>query len=37
VTHSYPAAELADAELIVEGLHALTLTALDELCANHHA
>jgi beta-phosphoglucomutase len=37
VTSSYPAAELEGAELVVEGLGALTLTTLDELCANHHA
>ena len=37
VTNSYPAAELDGAELVVEGLGALTLAALDELCANHHA
>jgi hypothetical protein len=35
VTNSYPAAELGGAELIVDGLSALTLAALDELCANH--
>lgn len=35
VTNSYPAAELDGAELIVDGLSALTLAALDELCANH--
>jgi beta-phosphoglucomutase len=35
VTNTYSAAELRpDAELVVEGLHALTLDALDELCAN---
>ena len=33
VTNSYPAAELAGAELVVEGLKALTLPALDRLCA----
>jgi beta-phosphoglucomutase len=37
VTNSYPAAELEGAELVVDGLNALTLAALDELCANHHA
>ena len=37
VTNSYPAAELAGAELVVESLGALTLSALDALCANHHA
>jgi beta-phosphoglucomutase len=37
VTNSYPAAELAGAELVVDGLGALTLSALNELCANHHA
>lgn len=37
VTSSYPADELAGAELIVGGLNALTLSALDRLCANHHA
>jgi HAD superfamily hydrolase (TIGR01509 family) len=37
VTSSYPAAELQGAELVVEGLNALTLSALDALCANHHA
>ena len=37
VTSSYPAAELEGAELVVKGLNALTLTALDDLCANHHA
>ena len=31
VTNSYPARELAGAELVVEGLHALTLGALDRL------
>ena len=35
VTNSYPADELDGAELIVDGLGALTLAALDELCANH--
>ena len=35
VTNTYSAAELrADAELVVPGLHALTLDALDGLCAN---
>jgi beta-phosphoglucomutase len=35
VTNTYSAAELRpDAELVVEGLRALTLDALDELCAN---
>jgi beta-phosphoglucomutase len=35
VTNTYPAAELrADAELVVAGLHALTLDALDALCAD---
>jgi beta-phosphoglucomutase len=35
VTNTYSAAELAaDAELVVEGLHALTLDALDQLCAD---
>jgi len=33
VTSSYPEAELSGAELVVEGLRSLTLTALDELCA----
>jgi beta-phosphoglucomutase len=33
VTNSYPAAELAGAELVVDGLKALTLPALDRLCA----
>jgi hypothetical protein len=37
VTNSYPAAELDGAELVVDGLSALTLSALDRLCANHHA
>jgi beta-phosphoglucomutase len=37
VTNSYPAAELDGAELVVEGLNALTLATLDALCANHHA
>lgn len=35
VTNTYSAAELrADAELVVDGLHALTLDALDALCAD---
>jgi len=35
VTNTYTAAELrADAELVVDGLHALTLDALDALCAD---
>jgi len=34
VTSSYPAEELTDAELVVKGLGALTLPALDELCAS---
>ncbi len=35
VTNTYPATELrADAELVVEGLHTLTLDALDKLCAD---
>ena len=33
VTNSYPAHELTGAELVVEGLQALTLPALDRLCA----
>ena len=33
VTNSYPAHELAGAELVVEGLQSLTLPALDRLCA----
>ena len=37
VTNSYPAAELDGAELVVDGLSALTLSALEQLCANHHA
>ena len=37
VTNSYPAAELDGAELVVDGLSALTLSALERLCANHHA
>ena len=34
VTSSYPAEELSDAELVVAGLGALTLPALDQLCAS---
>jgi beta-phosphoglucomutase len=34
VTNSYPAGELAGAELVVDGLKALTLPALDRLCAS---
>jgi beta-phosphoglucomutase len=34
VTSSYRAEELTDAELVVKGLGALTLPALDELCAS---
>ena len=34
VTSSYPAAELTSAELVVKGLGALTLPALDKLCAS---
>jgi beta-phosphoglucomutase len=35
VTNTYPADELrADAELVVTGLHALSLEALDDLCAD---
>ena len=34
VTSSYPAAELSNAELVVAGLGALTLPALDRLCAS---
>jgi beta-phosphoglucomutase len=34
VTSSYPAEELTDAELVVNGLGSLTLPALDELCAS---
>jgi len=34
VTSSYPAEELSSAELVVKGLGALTLPALDELCAS---
>ena len=37
VTNSYPAHELGAAELIVDGLHALTLPDLDRLCSNGHA
>jgi beta-phosphoglucomutase len=37
VTTSYPAAELGDADLVVDGLGGLTMYALDQLCANHHA
>jgi beta-phosphoglucomutase len=33
VTNSYPAHELAGAELVVDGLQTLTLAALDRLCA----
>jgi beta-phosphoglucomutase len=33
VTNSYPAHELTGAELVVDGLKALTLPALDRLCA----
>ena len=33
VTNSYPANEIAGAELVVSGLEALTLSALDRLCA----
>ena len=33
VTNSYPADELAGAELVVSGLQALTIEALDRLCA----
>jgi HAD superfamily hydrolase (TIGR01509 family) len=33
VTSSYPAEELSDAELVVEGLRTLTLPALERLCA----
>ncbi|HLG59153.1 MAG TPA: HAD family phosphatase [Vicinamibacterales bacterium] len=33
VTNSYPAHELTGAELVVDGLRALTLPALDRLCA----
>jgi beta-phosphoglucomutase len=34
VTNSYSAGELSSAELVVNGLSALTLPALDKLCAN---
>ena len=35
MTNTYPEPELrADAELVVPGLHALTLAALDALCAD---
>jgi len=34
VTNSYPAGELTGAELVVSGLHTLTLEALDRLCAD---
>lgn len=34
VTSSYAASELTDAELVVDGLKALTLSALDRLCAS---
>jgi HAD superfamily hydrolase (TIGR01509 family) len=34
ITSSYTAAELSGAELVVEGLGALTLPALDQLCAS---
>jgi beta-phosphoglucomutase len=34
VTNSYPADELTGAELVVSGLHALTLEALDRLCGS---
>ena len=34
VTNSYSAGELASAELVVDGLSALTLPALDKLCAS---
>src|SRR5688572_23598415 len=34
VTSSYPAEELTNAELVVKGLGALTLPALDKLCAS---
>jgi beta-phosphoglucomutase len=37
VTTSYPPLELGPAELVVEGLHALTLPDLDRLCMNGHA
>jgi len=35
VTNSYPADELTGAELVVSGLHTLTLDALDRLCGAH--
>ena len=35
VTNSYPADELVGAELVVNGLHTLTLDALDRLCADY--
>jgi beta-phosphoglucomutase len=35
VTNIYPAAELGGAEVVVDGLGALTLSALEQLCANH--
>jgi len=34
VTNSYPADQLAGAELIVDGLKALTIPALERLCRN---
>jgi len=37
VTNSYPAVELGGADLVVDGLSGLTLSALEQLCANHHA
>jgi|SRR5688572_12790481 beta-phosphoglucomutase len=37
VTNSYPADELGGADLVVDGLGGLTLSALERLCANHHA
>lgn len=37
VTNSYPADELTEAELVVSGLQALTLEALDRLCASDRA
>jgi beta-phosphoglucomutase len=37
VTSSYTAAELTGAELVVDGLGALTLSALDHLCVNDDA
>jgi beta-phosphoglucomutase len=36
VTNSYPAHELTGAELVVDSLKALTLPALDRLCASEH-